>query len=477
MKDSSLIDQDISLFKALMLLVGTALGMSIFIVPTQMLAQAGPSIIIAVLISVIPMIFAAAMLLQLSAAVPVAGGIYIYASRLVGPFWGLISLIVMPLITVWAYLLFAAIGFAQYLPILVNFLPVAVDIPITVGALVLLFTFILVNYFGIKTAANTQTIMVTLLLIGLFTFIVGGLTNFDSANFSPLFPSGEGEPFESNYGPFLLAVVLLYIPFQGFAMIIELGEEIDDPSKNIPYALIIGMGLVTILVLGLIAALVGSVPWEEAINPETGEPVEGGLATVMMEKSPGWSIATIAIGALVAAATTVNAMITSFSRTLMAASRDNMLPKIFSELNKKYNTPSNAVLLIGVPPVLGALLHNTLNSLTPIDLLDWLVVIVVSGIFISFIISSLALWRLPKKFPKLYENAWYKFPKPVVKFLAVSNILISTAFMYMIARTAPTALLFLTMGTLVGIIIYKIQTKRNSISEDIRQNLQQFQNH
>lgn len=473
--DYSFIDGEIGLLKAVSLLVGTALGMSIFVVPTQMLAQAGPSIILAVLISIIPMVFASLMLLQLGGAVPVAGGVYIYASRLVGPFWGMISVIIMPLLTVWAYLLFAAIGFAQYLPILVNLLPFSLNIPIVVGALALLVFFTVLNYFGIRIVANAQLLLVAVLLIGILTFTIGGFMNFDSGNLDPLFPDGEGEPFESGYAPFLLAVVLLYIPFQGFSMIIELGEEMENPERNVPLALVIGMSLVTVLVLGLITALIGSVPWEQAINPETGEPVEGGLAAVMMDTLPGWSIGLIAVGALVAAATTVNSMITSFSRTLMAAARDGILPKKISEIHEKHDTPTKAILLIGIPPILAAPFHQVFNNWLTVQLLDWLVVIVVSGIFISFIITAVALWKLPTKYPEMYQNSRHKIPEPALKIIAAANITISLIFMGMVARTAPSALVFLLATTIVGAAIYEIQTRRNQTKQEIQQKMQNLQ--
>lgn len=113
-EDFKLITEEIGPVAAVALLIGTAVGMSIFIVPTQMAAIAGPSVTVAILISVLPMVLGVLLLLQLGGAIPVAGGIYVYGSRLVGPYWGMIS-IVVPVVAVWSYLLFAALGFAQYL--------------------------------------------------------------------------------------------------------------------------------------------------------------------------------------------------------------------------------------------------------------------------------------------------------------------------------------------------------------------------
>ncbi|MFP4632114.1 MAG: amino acid permease [Halobacteriales archaeon] len=93
-EDYKLINQKIEPVSAVALLVGTALDMSIFVVPTQTAAEAGPSIVVAALISVVPMAFGVLLLLQLGGAIPVAGGVYVYGSRLVGPLWGMVSVFV-----------------------------------------------------------------------------------------------------------------------------------------------------------------------------------------------------------------------------------------------------------------------------------------------------------------------------------------------------------------------------------------------
>ena len=90
-EEFKLIDEQVGLWGAVALLVGTAIGMSIFVVPTQMAAEAGPSVILAILASVVPMLLGVLLLLQLGGAIPVAGGIYVYGSRLVGPFWGMLG--------------------------------------------------------------------------------------------------------------------------------------------------------------------------------------------------------------------------------------------------------------------------------------------------------------------------------------------------------------------------------------------------
>jgi APA family basic amino acid/polyamine antiporter len=434
-----LIDQRIGLWGAVALLVGTALGMSIFIVPTQMAAAAGPSITLAILVSIVPMVLGVLLLLQLGGAIPVAGGIYVYGSRLVGPFWGVLGVSV-PVLAVWSYLLFAAVGFADYLNGLLDTLAGA-SVPTFAAVWALLGAFLVLNYVGVRVVAKVQLAFVGLLVVGMLAFVLGGLPHVEVGNYTPLFPAGEGEPFAESFAPFLLAVVTLYIPFQGFGMIIEIGEELENPVENIPKVLAIGMAIVTLLSVAIVFVLVGAIPLENmtVTGQLGGEPVEGGLAAVGAGVLPAPLLLVIGVAALVAAATTVNTLYTSYSRTVMRAARDDVLPDVFAAVHDDYGTPHRAVLLFGLPPMLAAPFVPQLDAVTGPAALDWLVTVVVTGIFVAFLIGGVALWNLPKVFPDRYEHSIYKLPMPVLKVVAVGNVVVSALFTLLVVQSAPSA--------------------------------------
>ncbi|SDQ33172.1 APC family permease [Natronobacterium texcoconense] len=455
-----LITEAVGPLGAIVLLVGTALGMSIFLVPTQMAAEAGPSITIAILISIVPMVFGVLQLLQLGGAIPVAGGAYVYGSRLVGPFWGFLN-VLLPVVAVWAYLLFAALGFAQYLPVFIEVLPIDVGVNTVLTVWAVLGAFLVINYVGIRITTKVQIALVGVLIAGMVTFILGGAASFDAGNFDPLFPAGEGEPFEEGLTPFFLAIVLLYIPFQGFAMIIEIGEELENPVKNIPRVLAVGMAFVSVMSVAIVVALVGGASWRGAVDPETGGPVEGGLAAVGAEFGtlPDLALVFIALAALVAAVTTVNTLYTSYSRTIMRASRDELLPGYFAAIHDRFGTPHRSVILMGIPPIVAAPFVGIFDGLTAVEFLDWLVVLIVTGIFLSFMISGVALWNLPRVFPQRYEHSFYRLPLPVLKFVAVGNVVISFVFMVLVAASAPSALVVMLSIVLVASLGYAYRVR------------------
>ena len=480
-----LITDEIGLWGAVALLVGTAVGMSIFIVPTQMLSEAGPSITVAVLVAVVPMVFGVLGLLQLGGAIPVAGGAYVYASRLIGPYFGMLGVFV-PVLAIWAYLLFAALGFAEYLQFFAiqfgNTTFGAVGVVAVVW--VLLGGFLVLNYLGIRMVARVQLTLVGLLLVGLVTFVVVGLFELETANYRTLFPSdgtnaeGSPAPFADNsLTPFFLAVVLLYVPFQGFTMIVEIGEELRDPVKNIPRVLAIGMTVVSVLSIAVVVVLAGVLPWEDAVTVvEEG----GGLSLALTEYTDGapvWAGVVVALAALIGAATTINTLVTSYSRTVMRAGRDDVLPERFAELHADHGTPYRAILLLGVPPLLLAPAVVSLDGVVAVDVLDWLVAVVVTGIFIVFTFIGVAIWRLPSVFPARYEHSFYRLPMPVLRVVAVGNSVVSAGLALLVGLGQPTALALVLGWMALAYAVYRYRLNTYTGEGSLKDRMRSLDSH
>jgi APA family basic amino acid/polyamine antiporter len=480
-----LITEEVGLWGAVALLVGTAVGMSIFLVPTQMLARAGPSITVAIMVSVVPMVFGVLGLLQLGGAIPVAGGAYVYASRLIGPYFGMLGVFI-PVLAIWAYLLFAALGFAEYLQFFsIQFADTTFGgAGVVAAAWLLLGGFLLVNYLGIQMVARVQLTLVGLLLVGLVTFVVVGLLELDASQYESLFPSegtaadGTSAPFaDGSLAPFFLAVVLLYVPFQGFTMIVEIGEELRNPVKNIPRVLGIGMTIVAVLSIAVVVVLAGILPWQDAATVvEDG----GGLSlalTAYTDGAPVWAGVAVALAALIGAATTINTLVTSYSRTVMRAGRDDVLPGGFAELHETHNTPYRAILLLGLPPLVFAPFAVYLDGVLVVDMLDWLVTVVVTGIFILFTFIGVAIWRLPTVFPARYEHSFYRLPMPVLKFVAVGNSVISAGLALLVGLSQPSALALVLAWTVLAYVVYRYRLSTYTGEGSLKERMESLDSH
>jgi basic amino acid/polyamine antiporter, APA family len=415
------VERRIGLAGGTVLLLGTVVGASVFLLPGVLIGEAGPSIILALAATLVPMVLAVLALLQLGGAMPVAGGVYVYGSRLVGPFWGFLMLwLIVPMI--WATLLFTSIGFAEFTRFFV-------DVPAEVLMAAVLVAFIFLNLRGVNIVARVQMVMVAVIVAGFAAFIVPGAFAVETGNYTPLFPRGVA--------PFVLAIVSLYIPFQGFAMIVELGEELHDPVRNIPRVLVLGMGTAVLLSLALVTVFVGLDDWE--VLAGLGE---GGVAEAAGEHLFPAVGAMVATAAVLGAFTTLNALITSYSRTLMRAARDGVISPRLAAVHPRTHVPHLAILTLSVPPL----------ALIPVGF-DAVVLSVFMALIILFagFIVALALWNLPKRFPRAHATSVYRLPLPLLRVVAVGSAGSSVVFWSAVALEATAIVgVIVALGLLGG---------------------------
>jgi basic amino acid/polyamine antiporter, APA family len=442
------IDRQIGLLGGTVLLIGTVIGISVFFLPGELIGQAGPSIVLALAITAVPMVLSVLSLLQLGGAMPVAGGLYVYGSRLVGPFWGFLSIwLVVP--AIWSTLLFTSLGFAEFTRFFV-------DVPEGILAGGVLAVFLVLSLLGIRFVTWLQLAMVVAIMLAIVSFIVPGAAQVDTANYTPMFPQGVA--------PFLLAVVSLYIPFQGFAMIVELGEELKDPVRNIPRVLILGMSLAVLLSLGLVAVFVGLDNADELAALGAG-----GIAQAAVEYLPSWVGAAIAGAAVLGAFTTLNAVITSYSRTLMRASRDEVVTVKLARIATRTKVPHWSIVALSLPPLLILPFSPDVVTLTV-----FLALIILFG----NVVGSVALWNLPKRFPERYENSLYKLPMPVLKVAAIGSATVAVLFWLAVLGSAPSVVFTLVALVVLGAVYYRWQLRyQNARGVDLSDRLRQLHAH
>lgn len=397
--DSEPLSSTVGILGVLALLVGNAIAVPIFVLPGPLAGDAGPSIVVAVLLAAIPAAFVVLYNALLGSAMPVAGGLYVYISRLVAPFWGFLVPVTIPLVA-WASLLITATGFAEYTQIFFDISPLV----LVYGLLA--FT-LLINVIGLRLVAQVQLVFFIGLLLALLTFIVPGAAAVETANYTPFFP---------DHGAFALAIVALFYPFLGFGLLVELGEEIDDPKRTIPLVLGLGIGIVVLVYVALIAVLVGVVPYAQLGG-------EADLALAAAVYLPWWGEFVVAAGAVFAVVTTVNTTLLVFSRTLMRASRDGILPESLSRVHPRFETPHVAVLVLGAPPFLLVPIAGEIVGLSTFIGLASLT---------AYFFCAVGLWNLPREFPAHYANAPFRLRRDRGLLLAVVGGAITTGCFWLI---------------------------------------------
>ena len=325
-KPKERLGRNLGFFETFAIGTGTMIGAGIFILPAIALSEAGPACMISFLIGGIISIATAISVAELATGMPKAGGSYYFISRAMGASFGAVIGL-----GAWLALVFkgsfALVGLADYFFVLY-------PVPVLTTAIVAGLIFIFINYRGARISGSFQNIIVIFLLIILTIFIAKGLFILDTTNFSPFMPFG--------YTSIFATTGLIFISYLGITQLAAISEEVKDPAKNLPRALIASVVTVTVIYIAVMAVVSGALTFEETINTNT--PLVD--VAVMIDGNVGKLM--IVIAGLFATISTANAAILSSSRFPFAMGRDKLIPEWFVKIHSKHETPHRAIMVTGI---------------------------------------------------------------------------------------------------------------------------------
>jgi nucleotide-binding universal stress UspA family protein/uncharacterized membrane protein len=294
-----------------------------------------------------------------------------------------------------------------------------------------------VNYRG---ASETATLggVITVLKVGiLLVFVIAGVVVIAgrpdwTASFSPFAPMG--------WSGILMAMGLTYIAFEGYEVIVQAGEEVKKPEKNIPRAIFLSMAIVVpVYVLVGFAALGAIDPGATSSWRFLAEKQEGAMIEAARQFMPlGFSL--LLVGGLAATTSALNATIYSSSRVAFAMGRDRYLPDLFSRVHPKRRTPHGAVLISAALIIVMALVLPIKDVASAADIM----------FILLFTQVNVALIGLRHKKPKLKRP--FKVPLyPVTPALAIVLQLLLGVFLF---HLSPVAWFTAVIWLLGGLTIY-----------------------
>lgn len=327
--------RDLGLYSAVTLSMGAMIGGGIFVLPAVGYKKAGPAIIVAYLLAGLIVFPNALSKAEMATAMPEDGGTYIYIDRAMGPLFGTIAGI-----GVWFSLVFksafALVGLGAYLLLLVS-IPASL---VKVVALGLGAVVILLNIVGTEKSGQVQGVLVTFVVLVLGAYVVGGFEPLESVSYTPFLTHG--------IGGIATATAFVFVSYAGIGEVASVAEEITEPGRNIPRAMIISIGVMMVIYTAVVAVIVGVVPAETLIH---GGPDGGTSLTPMADSAErvfgGVGVTVVAITAVLALTSMANAGVLGTSRFLLAMSRDSLLPDQVGRINSRFLTPVNAVLVTG----------------------------------------------------------------------------------------------------------------------------------
>ncbi|HAT7073971.1 TPA: amino acid permease [Legionella pneumophila] len=379
--------RELSLFGATMMGLGSIVGTGVFVSIGIAAGVTGPSVILAIALAALVATCNAFSSAQLAANHAVSGGTYEYGYRYLHPAFGFTA--------GWMFLCAksasaatAALGFAGYFIHLSGLETVPV-IPI---ALAVSITLILLVLSGLRRTNTVNIIIVMITLITLTVFIISGLPEVmqrGTANLRPFFPVSK----QGGLSHFFYATALMFVAYTGYGRIATLAEEVKNPGKFIPAAIIITLMVSAVLyiLVGLVA--IGAVGVEKLaqVTETNATPLESAAQAIGI---PGLSVL-VSIGACTAMLGVLLNLILGLSRVALAMGRKGDLPKIFCYVSEIRHVPVSAVIGVGVV-IIALVLTGSVETTWTFSAFT---------VLIYYAITNLAALHLPKEeqlYPPLF---------------------------------------------------------------------------
>ena len=319
------------LFHLTMYGVGLILGAGIYVLIGEAAGFAGNSMWISFLLGTVVAIFAGLSYAELSALYPKAAAEYTFVKNafknhffgfIIGWLTAITSIIVAATV---------ALGFGGYLTQFV-------DLPITIGAILLIGILSIVNFIGIKESAWANTIFALITAAGLVLIIFLGFI------IEPVEPVDYFEAPNGTTG-IILAFVLIFFAFIGFEDMANVAEEVKRPRKTIPRAIILSVVITGGIYVLVSLSVVRILNWEELAASSAP------LADVAHSVLGINGSVTLSLIALFATASTVLITLVAGARILYGMAKSNSLPQILGRIHPKTKTPWIAVIVILITSV------------------------------------------------------------------------------------------------------------------------------
>ncbi|HEY5841098.1 MAG TPA: amino acid permease [Mycobacterium sp.] len=404
--------RSIGTFQLTMFGVGATVGTGIFIVLQQAVPKAGPAVLISFVVAGIAAGLSAICYAEMAAAVPVSGSTYSYAYTTMGEVVAM-GVAACLLLEYGVSMSATAIGWSGYLNKLLDNLfgwqlphalmaaPWGNDNPgiVNLPAMVLIVMCALLLIRGASESATVNTVMVIVKLCVLAMFVLIAFTAFTTDHFADFWHAG--------FAGITAGASTIFFTFIGLDAVSTAGDEVKNPQKTMPRAIIAALIVVTSIYILVAFAGLGT---QSAEAFGSDEQSEAGLSVILENILHGqtWASTILAAGAVISIFSVTLVVMYGQTRILFAMGRDGLLPSMFAKVNPRTMTPVNNTIIVAV-------ITATLAGFVPIDYLWDLVSI---GTLVAFITVSIGVIILRVREPNLPRA--FKVPGyPVTPVLSV----------------------------------------------------------
>jgi APA family basic amino acid/polyamine antiporter len=318
----------LGLLDATVLGLGAMIGAGIFAVMPAAARAAGGGLLVGLAIAAVVAFCNATASAQLAARYPSSGGSYLYGRERLGEWPGFLA--------GWSFVIgktascaAMALTFAAYA------VPAAWQRPVAALAVVAL---AVVGCLGVTRTARLARVIITVVLAVIALVLVAGLVaGGPSAATGPVAGVVDTTP----YGV-LQSAGLLFFAFAGYARIATMGEEVRDPARTIPRAILLALGG-ALVVYALVAVTLLGVLGEARLGGSTAP-----LADVVRDAGWAWAVPVVGVGAAAACLGALLALLAGIGRTSLAMAREGDLPRALAVVHPRYRVPQRAEIAVAV---------------------------------------------------------------------------------------------------------------------------------
>jgi APA family basic amino acid/polyamine antiporter len=428
------LSRSIGLFQLSAFGIGATIGTGIFFVLSEAVPIAGPAVIWSFVIAGVVAGLTAVCYAELAGAVPVSGSSYSYAYATMGE---LVAMVVAACLLLEYGVSGAAVavGWSQYLNELLDNLfgwriPEALSNSPEEGGLINLPAVVLIALCaallirGASESARVNAVMVLIKIGILIMFIAIGITGWNTDNLADFAPFGMAG--------ITAAAGVIFFSFIGLDAVSTAGDEVRNPHRTLPMAIIIALVTVTGLYILVSLVAVAAQPWTQFDGQEAG------LAQILENiVGASWPGTVIAAGAVVSIFSITLVVLYGQTRILFTMSRDGMIPKLFHKVNPRTRTPiPNTVVVAAVIAVLAGFVPiNFLAEMTSV------------GTLVAFLVVSIAVMVLRRREPDLPRT----FRVPLYP---ITPILSALGCLWIIKDLRPITLLIFVGWVALALIWY-----------------------
>ncbi|MBL7720421.1 MAG: amino acid permease [Chitinophagaceae bacterium] len=442
--------------------IGAIIGAGLFSITGMAAANhAGPAITISFVVAALGCLFAGLCYAEFASMIPVAGSAYTYSYATMGEFiawiigWDLVLEYAVGAATVgisWSrYLVKFLEGFDVHLPEALTAGPWnggVVNLPAVF--IVVLMSLLLIK--GTRESAFVNAIIVALKVAVVLVFIFLGWKYINESNYNPYIPDNSGKFGDFGFSGIIRAAAIVFFAYIGFDAVSTAAQEAKNPKKDMPVGILGSLLICTVLYILFAHVMTGVTSYTTFAGKDGIAPVAVAIehmgkpdAAGVIQPDYPWLNRAIVVAILAGYASVILVMLMGQSRVFFSMSKDGLIPKVFSSVNPKTQTPAKSNLLF-------MLFVSAFAAFIPPDIVGEMTSI---GTLFAFILVCAGILVMRKTMPEIPRA--FKTPfVPVVPILGIAVCLFMMVFLPM------DTWIRLIVWMLIGLDIYLVYGAKHS---------------